>query len=290
MEKGENSVNNLVLFEEKQVRRVWNEADQKWYFAIQDVLEILTGSSDVKQYVKKLKSRDPELSANWGTICTLVEMTAADGKRRKIQSANIEGLLRLIQSVPSPKAEPFKRWLAKVGYERLQEIENPEIAARRMKELYRQKGYSEAWIEKRMRGIAVRDELTDEWKKRGVKEQTEYAILTAEISKATFGMTPTEYRDFKALNHTGDNLRDHMTDLELIFTMLGEASTTEIARNTDAEGLPENRKAARAGGKVAGNARKELEKKSGRKVSTRTNYKEIPESRRRLTDQSGAES
>jgi hypothetical protein len=282
-------VNNLVLFEEKQVRRVWNEADQKWCFAIQDVLEILTGSSDVKQYVKKLKSRDPELSANWGTICTLVEMTAADGKRRKIQSANIEGLLRLIQSVPSPKAEPFKRWLAKVGYERLQEIENPEIAARRMKEIYRQKGYSEAWIEKRMRGIAVRDELTDEWKKRGVKEQTEYAILTAEISKATFGMTPTEYRDFKALNHTGDNLRDHMNDLELIFTMLGEASTTEIARNTDANGIPENRKAARVGGKVAGNARKELEKKSGRKVSTRTNYKELPESRRRLKNQSEAE-
>ncbi len=277
-------MNNLVLFEEKQVRRVWNESDQKWYFAIQDVLEILTGSSDVKQYVKKLKSRDPELSVNWGTICTLVEMTAADGKRRKIQSANIEGILRLIQSIPSPKAEPFKRWLAKVGYERLQEIENPEIAAQRMKEIYRQKGYSKAWIEKRMRGIAVRDELTDEWKKRGVKEQLQYAILTAEISKAAFGMTPTEYRDFKALNHTGDNLRDHMTDLELIFTMLGEASTTEIARNTDANGLPENRKAARAGGRVAGNARKELEKKSGRKVSTRTNYKELPESRTRALE------
>jgi prophage antirepressor-like protein len=275
-------MDNLVLFEEKQVRRVWNEADQKWYFAIQDVLEILTGSSDVKQYVKKLKSRDPELSSNWGTICTLVEMTAADGKRRKIQSANMEGLLRLIQSVPSPKAEPFKRWLAKVGYERLQEIENPELAARRMKELYWQKGYSEAWIEKRMRGIAVRDELTNEWKKRGVKEQMEYAILTADISKATFGMTPSEYRDFKALNHTGDNLRDHMTDLELIFTMLGEASTTEIARNTDANGLPENRRAARAGGKVAGNARKELERKSGRKVSIQKNYKTMPESLRRL--------
>jgi hypothetical protein len=276
-------MNSLVLFEEKQVRRVWNEADKKWYFAIQDVLEILTGSADVKQYVKKLKSRDPELSANWGTICTLVEMTAADGKRRNIQSANVEGLLRLIQSVPSPKAEPFKRWLAKVGYERLQEIENPELAARRIKEIYRQKGYSEAWIEKRMRGIAVRDELTDEWKKRGVKEQAEYAILTAEISKATFGMTPSEYRDFKALNHTGDNLRDHMTDLELIFTMLGEASTTEIARNTDATGLPENRRAARAGGKVAGNARKELEHKSGRKVSIKENYKTVPESRRRVT-------
>ncbi len=143
-------MDNLVLFEEKQVRRVWNEADQKWYFAVQDVIEILTGSADIKQYVKKLKSRDPDLSANWGTICTLVEMTAADGKKRKVQAAHIEGLLRLIQSIPSPKAEPFKRWLAKVGYERLQEIENPELASKRTREIYRQKGYSEAWIEKRM--------------------------------------------------------------------------------------------------------------------------------------------
>jgi DNA-damage-inducible protein D len=234
--------------------------------------------------VKKLKSRDPELGANWGTICTLVEMTAADGRRRKVQSANIEGLLRLIQSVPSPKAEPFKRWLARVGYERLQEIENPELASQRTKEIYRQKGYSDAWIEKRMRGIAVRDELTDEWKKRGVKQQTEYGILTAEISKATFGMTPSEYRRHKSLSSPGDNLRDHMTDLELIFTMLGEASTTEIARNTDAQGFPENREAARDGGKVAGNARQELEGKSGRRVSTRENFKELPESRRRLGD------
>ena len=275
---------NLVLFEETQVRRVWNEAERKWYFAVQDVLEILTGSTDVKQYVKKLKSRDPELGANWGTICTLVEMIAADGKRRKIQAAHTEGLLRLIQSVPSPKAEPFKAWLARVGYERLQEIEDPEIAAKRMREIYRQKGYSDAWIEKRMRGIAVRDELTDEWKKRGVKEQNEYAILTAEISRATFGMTPSEYRDHKALEHPGDNLRDHMTDLELIFTMLGEASTTEIARNIDAQGFPENKRAARQGGAVAGNARRDLEHKSGRKVATAENFKEIPESRRRLGD------
>lgn len=277
-------MSNLVLFEEKQVRRAWNGADQKWYFAVQDVIEILTGSTDVKQYVKKLKSRDPELSANWGTICTLVEMTAADGKKRKIQSANIEGLLRLIQSVPSPKAEPFKLWLARVGYERLQEIENPELASQRTREIYRQKGYSDAWIEKRMRGIAVRDELTDQWKQRGVKEQLEYAILTAEISKATFGMTPTQYRDHKALTQPGENLRDHMTDLELIFTMLGEASTTEIARNTDAQGFPQNKQAAKAGGTVAGNARKDLENKSGRKVSTKENFKEEPESRRRLRD------
>lgn len=276
------TISNLILFEEKQVRRTWNEAEKKWYFSIQDVLEVLTDSSDSKQYVKKLKSRDPLLHANWGTICTPVEMTAADGRKRKIQAANAEGLFRLIQSIPSPKAEPFKRWLANVGYERLQEIENPELATTRIKEIYRQKGYSDAWIEKRMRGIAVRDELTDEWKKRGVKQQTEYAILTAEISNATFGMTPTEYRKHKSLTQPADNLRDHMTDLELIFTMLGEASTTEIARNTDAQGFPQNKRAARHGGTVAGNARRELESKSGRKVSTSENFKEIPESQRRI--------
>jgi len=212
---------NIVLFESKKVRRVWSEKDQKWYFSIQDVIEILTGSADIKQYVKKLKSRDPELGINWGTICTPVEMSAADGKMRKIQASDTEGLLRIIQSIPSPKAEPFKRWLAKVGYERLEEIENPELAAKRMREIYKLKGYSEEWIEKRMRGIAVRDELIGEWKKRGVKEQIEYSILTAEISKATFGMTPSEYKNFKALDNPMDNLRDHMTDLELIFTMLG---------------------------------------------------------------------
>jgi hypothetical protein len=280
-------MDNLVLFEEKQVRRIWNEADQRWYFSIVDVVAVLTDSADAGAYWRKLKERLKKEGNETVTNCHAFKMTAADGKQRLTDMADAEQLLRLIQSVPSPKAEPFKRWLAKVGYERLQEIENPELAARRIKEIYRQKGYSEAWIEKRMRGIAVRDELTDEWKKRGVKEQAEYSILTAEISKATFGMTPSEYRDFKALNHTGDNLRDHMTDLELIFTMLGEASTTEIARNTDANGLPENRRAARAGGKVAGNARKELERKSGRKVSIQENYKTVPESRRRLDANAG---
>jgi hypothetical protein len=267
----------IVLFGEKQVRRVWNDREQKWYFSVQDVVEILTGSADVRQYVKRLRSRDPELSANWGTICTPVEMLAADGKMREIQGANIEGLLRIIQSIPSPKAEPFKRWLAKVGYERLEEIENPELAARRMREIYQQKGYSEEWIEKRMRGIAVRDELTDEWKKRGVKEQKEFAILTAEISKATFGMTPSEYKAFKDLQNPKDQLRDHMTDLELIFTMLGEASTTEIAKKKDARGFAPNKTAAKEGGTVAGNARRELEVKTGAKISTTENYKELPE-------------
>lgn len=252
------------------------------------VVSVLTDSVDPSQYLKRIRQRDPELNEVFKGGVQIVPPLALPfdtaGGRQKLKCWNVPGLLRLIQSIPSPKAEPFKRWLAQVGYERLQEIENPELAARRVKEIYRQKGYSEAWIEKRMRGIAVRDELTDEWQKRGVKEQLEYAILTAEISRATFGMTPAEYRDYKALNHTGDNLRDHMTDLELIFTMLGEASTTEIARNVDAVGFPENKQAARAGGKVAGNARKELEKESGRKVSNRNNFKELPESLRRLDE------
>lgn len=274
-------MDNLVLFEQKQVRRMWNETDQKWYFSIVDVVGVLTDSVDAGAYWRKLKERLKKEGNETVTDCHAFKMTAADGKQRITDMADAEQLLRLIQSVPSPKAEPFKRWLAKVGYERLQEIENPELASKRMREIYLQKGYSQAWIEKRMRGIAVRDELTDEWKKRGVKEQAEYAILTAEISKATFGMTPTEYRNHKALTHPGDNLRDHMTDLELIFTMLGEASTTEIARNTDAMGFPKNKQAAKQGGKVAGNARKELERKSGRKVATKENFKEITESQRR---------
>ena len=187
-------MSNIKLFESKRIRAAWNEADQKWYFSVADVVEALTDSNDVKQYIKRMRQRDPKLNSHWGTICTLVEMTAGDGKRRPVQSANVEGLLRIIQSIPSPKAEPFKRWLAQVGYERLQEIENPELAAQRMREIYRAKGYSEAWIEMRRRGIAVRDELTDEWKKRGVKENREFAILTAEISKATFGLTPSQYK------------------------------------------------------------------------------------------------
>jgi methylphosphotriester-DNA--protein-cysteine methyltransferase len=204
-------------------------------------------------------------------------MTAADGKQRLTDVADTEQLLRLIQSIPSPKAEPFKLWLAKVGYERLEEIENPELAAKRMRQIYEQKGYSEDWIEKRLRGIAVRDELTDEWKKRGVKEQKEFAILTAEISKATFGMTPSEYKAHKSLANPKENLRDHMTDLELIFTMLGEASTTEIAKKRDAQGFQQNKTAAKAGGTVAGNARKELEAQSGTRVSTPDNFKALTE-------------
>ncbi len=191
--------------------------------------------------------------------------------------ANTEGIFRIIQSIPSPKAEPFKRWLAKVGYERVQEIEDPELATKRTRALYKAKGYPDDWIEKRMRGIAVREQLTDEWKNRGVKEGQEYAILTAEISKATFGITPAEYKEKKRLKR--ENLRDHMNDLELIFTMLGEAATTEITQKKDARGFPQNRVAAKKGGKIAGDARKKLELESGKPVVSGENYLDLPEKR-----------
>ncbi len=262
-------MSNIKLFESKAIRSVWNENDQKWYFSVADVVGVLTGSNDPKAYWRQLKRREPQLVTN----CHGLKLTANDGKQRSEDCANTENLLRIIQSIPSPKAEPFKSWLAKVGYERLQEIEDPELAAKRMRQLYKEKGYSDEWIEKRVRGIAIRDELTNEWKKRGVKEQIEYAMLTAEISRATFGMTPTEYKQHKHLNKQGDNLRDHMSDLELIFTMLGEASTTEIARNKDTQGYQENYDAAVTGGKIAGNARIELEKKSGRSIVSKDNFK-----------------
>lgn len=263
-------MSSIKLFQSKQVRSDWNEKEQKWYFSVQDVVEILTDSSDVKQYIKKMLSRDEQLKSNWGTICTLVEMEAADGKRRKVQASDAKGLLRIIQSIPSPKAEPFKLWLAQVGSDRLDEIENPELATQRTRELYKLKGYPDDWIEKRMRSIAIREELTEEWKNRGVKEQKEYAILTAEISKATFGLTPSQYKKVKGLK--SQNLRDHMNDLELIFSMLGEASTTAIVKTRNPKGFVENQVAAKQGGSVAGKARRDLEIKTGQKVVSSENY------------------
>ena len=263
-------MSNIKLFESKQVRSAWNEAAQKWYFSVQDVIEVLTDSTDVKQYIKRLLSRDAQLKSNWGTICTLVEMVAADGKQRKVQAATAQGLLRIIQSIPSPKAEPFKLWLAQVGSDRLDEIENPELATQRTRELYKLKGYPDDWIEKRMRSIAIREELTDEWKTRGVREQKEYAILTAEISKATFGVTPAEYKKVKGLK--SQNLRDHMNDLELIFSMLGEASTTAIVKTRNPKGFVENKIVAKQGGSVAGKARIDLERKTGKKIVSAENY------------------
>lgn len=271
-------MNNIKLFESTQIRSAWDETAQRWYFAIVDVIAVLSGSPNPQVYWRVLKKRLLAEGNETVTSCNALKMTAADGKQRLTDVADTEQLLRLIQSIPSPKAEPFKRWLARVGYERLEEIENPELAAARMRELYKAKGYSDEWIEKRVRGIAIRDELTNEWQKRGIKEQREYAILTAEISRATFGMTPAEYKAFKSLDKPADNLRDHMTDLELIFSMLGEASTTEIARQREAEGYDENLEAAIQGGSVAGKARDDLEKKSGRRVSSPENYKALPES------------
>ncbi len=274
-------MSNIKLFESKKVRSEWNEQEQKWYFSIVDVITILTDSPNPQVYWRVMKKRLLDEGNETVTNCNALKMEAADGKMRMTDVANSQQLLRLIQSVPSPKAEPFKLWLAQMGQERLEEIENPELASQRMREIYKAKGYSDEWIEKRMRGIAVRDELTGEWKKRGVKEGLEYSILTAEISKATFGITPRDYKKLKGLTKASENLRDHMTDLELIFSMLGEASTTEIVQNQNAQGFDENKIAAKKGGSVAGKARLDLERKSGRKVVTRQNFKELTESRRR---------
>jgi prophage antirepressor-like protein len=266
-------MSNIKLFESKQIRTVWNESDQKWYFVITDVVQVLTDTPNPTDYIKKMRKRDQQLSQGWGQIVTPLSVETAGGKQ-KLNCANAQGLLRIIQSIPSQKAEPFKLWLSKVGSERLEEIGNPELATQRTRELYKQKGYPNDWIEKRMRSISIREELTDEWKNRGIKEQNEYSILTAEISKATFGFTPSEYKRLKGLKN--QNLRDHMTDLELIFSMLGEASTKEIVVNTNPQGFIENKKAAKTGGKIAGDARKQLENKSGKKVVSKKNF--LPES------------
>lgn len=266
---------NIKLFEEKKVRSVFNEQEEKWYFSVIDVVQVLTDSTVPKRYWSDLKKKlSKEGSQAYEKIVQL-KMIAEDGKNRITDTADTETMLRLIQSIPSPKAEPFKQWLAQVGAERIAEIENPELAQARIRATYKAKGYSDAWIEKRIRGIQVRDELTNEWKTRGVKEGKEYSILTAEISKATFGMIPSEYKSLKGLTKSSENLRDHMTDLELIFTMLGEASTSEIAKNKNAQGFVDNHKAAKAGGNVAGNARQELEKKSGAKIVSNQNFKNL---------------
>lgn len=267
----------LVVFQDMQIRRKWH--NNEWYFSVVDIIEALTDSNDPKQYIKKLRSRDLELNLKWGTICTPLEIIAPDGKLRKTNCSNTKGIFRLIQSIPSKKAEPFKQWLAKVGYERVQEIENPELAQKRMRELYQAKGYSDAWIEQRLRGIIIRNDLTDEWKDRNVKEGREFAILTDEISKATFGKTVQEYKEHKGLDK--QNLRDHMGDLELIFNMLGEKVTTEITRNKNMKGFEKCQEASKEGGEVAGNARKDAEKRIGKGVVTDDNYLDAPEREKR---------
>ena len=265
-------VGRVVLFQEQTIRRTWHS--NEWWFSVVDVCAILTDSADAGAYWRKLKQRLSQEGGEPVTFCHGLKLQAPDGKQRVTDCANTEGVLRLVQSIPSPKAEPFKRWLAQVGYERIKEIENPELASTRARALYEAKGYPKDWIEKRMRSIAIRGELTTEWQSRGVKQGKEYAILTAEIARATFGLTPGAHARHKELHKvkTGNKLRDHMTDLELIFTMLGEASTTEIARRKDAQGFDPNRKVAREGGRIAGDAREALEVKSGRPVVSKQNY------------------
>jgi len=264
-------MSSIKLFESKRVRSEWDEQKQKWYFSIIDVVEILTESKNPRRYWSDLKIKlQKEGFKQLYEIIVQLKLESADGKKYTTDCADAKSLLRIIQSIPSPKAEPFKLWLAQVGSDRLDEIENPELATQRTRELYKLKGYPDDWIEKRMRSIAIREELTDEWKTRGVKEQKEYAILTAEISRATFGITPSQYKKVKGLK--SQNLRDHMNDLELIFSMLGEASTTAIVKTKNPKGFVENKIAAKQGGSVAGKARIDLEKKTGKKVITIENF------------------
>ncbi len=259
----------IALFKGKKIRKtIYNN---EWYFSVVDIIEALTDSAQPSKYWTAMKARvNIESEFQLSTICRQLKLESSDGKKYETDCANTEGVFRIIQSIPSPKAEPFKRWLAKVGYERVQEIEDPELATKRTRMLYKLKGYSDDWIEKRMRGIAIREELTDEWKKRGAEEQRDYEILTAEISQASFGITPNEYKKLKGLKR--ENLRDHMDDFELIFTMLGERSTTEIHRQENSAGVLKLKQDAGRGGKIAGNARKELEKELGRSIISKKNF------------------
>jgi DNA-damage-inducible protein D len=259
----------IVVFQEKEIRRVWH--NEEWWFAIVDIVEVLTESNNPSGYLKDMRRRDAELSKGWGQIATPLSVETKGGKQR-ISCANTEGIFRIVQSIPSPKAEPFKLWLAKVGYERIQEIENPELAAQRARQYYHDLGYDEGWIEKRLQSISIRGQLTDEWQNRGVKEGLEYSILTAEISKATFGLTPTDYKKVKGLDR--ENLRDHMTNLELIFTMLGEETTKKEAKKRDAQGFIKNKEAAIEGGSAAGDALIAYEKRTADKVVTPENFKQ----------------
>lgn len=253
----------IVLFKDKKIRKLIYK--NEWWFVIEDVVLALIDSNDPKQYIQRMKLRDPELAKGYVQFVHTLLIPTLGGKQKMV-CANTEGIFRIIQSIPSPKAEPFKRWLAKVGYERVQEIENPELGMRRTRMLYKLKGYSEGWIENRMRGIAIRDELTDQWQKRGAKIQRDYQILTAEISKATFGVTPSEYKKIKGLSR--ENLRDNMDDLELIFSMLGERATTEIHKTENSQGMGKLRSDAKFGGKIAGDARKKLETRLHRPIVT----------------------
>lgn len=265
--------NSIQLFEDRKIRTAWDEEKEEWYFSVQDVVAVLSESTDPKQYIKKMRARDPQLSANWGTICTPVQMLAADGRQRKVQAANTEGILRIIQSIPSPKAEPFKRWLAQVGRERIEETIDPEQAIDRALETYLKKGYSEDWIHQRILSIRVRNELTAEWQARGVEQGREYAILTDEITKAWSGMTTRQYKNLKGLKK--ENLRDNMSTLEIVLNMLAETTTTELSKAHQPEGFEESRIVARRGGKVAGDARRAIEADTGRPAVTAENAAQL---------------
>lgn len=265
--------NSIQLFEDRKIRTAWDEEKEEWYFSVQDVVAVLSESTDPKQYIKKMRARDPQLSANWGTICTPVQMLAADGKQRKVQATNTEGILRIIQSIPSPKAEPFKRWLAQVGRERIEETIDPEQAIDRALETYQKKGYSEDWIHQRILSIRVRNELTAEWQARGVEQGREYAILTDEITKAWSGMTTRQYKNLKGLKK--ENLRDNMSTLEIVLNMLAETTTTELSKAHQPEGFEESRIVARRGGKVAGDARRAIEADTGRPAVTAQNAAQL---------------
>lgn len=265
--------NSIQLFEDRKIRTAWDEEREEWYFSVQDVVAVLSESTDPKQYIKKMRTRDPQLSANWGTICTPVQMLAADGKQRKVQAANTEGILRIIQSIPSPKAEPFKRWLAQVGRERIEETIDPEQAIDRALETYQKKGYDSDWIHQRILSIRVRNELTAEWQARGVEQGREYAILTDEITKAWSGMTTRQYKNLKGLKK--ENLRDNMSTLEIVLNMLAETTTTELSKAHRPEGFEESRIVARRGGKVAGDARRAIEADTGRPAVTAENAAQL---------------
>ncbi len=261
--------NKIIVFQDKKIRRVWYE--KEWYFSVVDVVSVLTESPTPRQYWGKVKSREfktLELSPIWVQL----KLEASDGKQRLTDCANTKSLFRIIQSIPSKKAEPFKRWLAQVGYERIEEIENPELGQDRIKEYYELKGYPKEWIDKRLRGIAIRQELTEEWKNREIKTKNEFAILTNEISKATFGKTVGEYKEFKSLKRQNQNLRDHMTDWELILTMVGEKATTDITKEEDSKGLKECKKSAKGGGEVALETRVNIEKRLGKSVISEDNF------------------
>lgn len=264
---------DIQQFEQQMIRTAWDEQTEEWYFSVQDVIAVLTDSKDPKQYIKKMRTRDPELNSNWGTICTPVQMVAADGKKRKVQAANTEGILRIIQSIPSPKAEPFKLWLAQVGRERIEETIDPEQAIDRALETYLKKGYTEDWVHQRILSIRVRNELTAEWQARGVEKGKEYAILTDEITKAWSGMTTRQYKNLKGLKK--ENLRDNMSTTEIILNMLAETSTRDISAAEKPQGFSESMKIARQGGEVAGIARKALEERTGASVITSKNAAQL---------------